>query len=84
MPPIGDTQILEEAVRAGHVRSAQRKAQQKGDQQNPPHIVPVEKLKPPALAKLLRVGPASPAEHAQDHRGERDQVHMRDKHGITS
>src|SRR6185437_15856599 len=35
----------------------------------------------PALGELLRVGPASPAEHGQDHQEECDRIQAWDVHG---
>src|SRR5581483_7786357 len=78
---VGCRQVLEEARGACRVRATQRQARHYGRQENPPDVVPIEELEPPALGELLRIGPASPADHAEDHHQECDGVNLGNEHG---
>ena len=67
-------QIGHEAVGAGRIGAAHGEAQDERDQQNPKNVIPIEQLEAPALGELLGIGPATPADHGDDHHEQRERV----------
>ena len=80
----GAPQVLEETVGARGVAAAERHADQDGAKHDAPDVVPIEKLEAPVPGELLRVRPAPPADHAEEHHRERRRINLWNEHGAPS
>ena len=72
-------QVDEEAVGGGRVGVAESESEEDGRCEKAEGVVEVKEFKAPACIDLLRIGPTTPAEHAEHHQEQRHRIRMRCK-----